>query len=85
MSPESKKTYTIRLPERVAARIEKQAAISGIAPTTLIQSLVVDTCIRLAVTAVGGSASNLIGKLDSLKGSAPPSASQNPAPPSRLG
>ena len=44
MSQESKRTYTIRLPEAVAARVEKQAAISGIAPTTLIQSLVVNTC-----------------------------------------
>ena len=43
MSQESKRTYTIRLPETVAARVEKQAATSGVAPTTLIQSLVVDT------------------------------------------
>lgn len=63
MSQESKKTYTIRLPEAVAARVEKQAAISGIAPTTLIQSLIVNTCMRPAETAVGGPASNLIGKL----------------------
>ncbi len=66
MSRESKRTYTIRLPEMVAARVEKQAAMSGIAPTTLIQSLVVDTCTRLAETAVGGPASNLIGKRDAL-------------------
>jgi len=66
MSQESKRSYTIRLPETVAARVEKQAAISGVAPTTLIQSLVVDTCMRLAETAVGGPASNLIGKLDAL-------------------
>ena len=67
MSQESKRTYTIRLPETVAARVEKQAASSGIAPTTLIQSLVVDTCMRPAETAVGGPSANLIGKLDALK------------------
>jgi len=66
MSQESKRTYTIRLPETIAARVESQAAISGTSPTTLIQSLVVDTCMRLAETVVGGSASNLIGKLDAL-------------------
>ncbi len=67
MSPENKRTYTIRLPETVAARVDKQAASSGIAPTTLIQSLVVDTCMHPAETAVGGPASNLIGQLDALK------------------
>ena len=56
MSQESKRTYTIRLPETVAARVEKQAAISGTTPTTLIQSLVVDTCTRIAETPVGGPA-----------------------------
>src|SRR6266436_3642054 len=66
MSQESKRTYTIRLPEPVAVRVEKQAAISGTAPTTLIQSLVVDTCMRPTEAALGGPASNLIGKLDAL-------------------
>jgi hypothetical protein len=66
MSQESKRTYTIRLPEMVAARVEKQAAISGIAPTTLIQSLIVDTCTRLVEVEVGGPTSNLIGKLDAI-------------------
>ena len=66
MSQESKRTYTIRLPETIAARVESQAGISGAAPTTLIQSLVVDTCMRLAETAIGGPASNLIGKLAAL-------------------
>lgn len=66
MSQESKRTYTIRLPETVAARVEKQAAISGVAPTTLIQSLVVDTCMQVGDAAVGGTASSLIGKLDAL-------------------
>jgi|SRR5271156_2463101 len=67
MSQESKRTYTIRLPETIAAGVEKQAAISGTAPTTLIQSLVVDTCTHLAETAVGDPTSNLIGKLDALR------------------
>jgi hypothetical protein len=66
MSQESKRTYTIRLPETVAARVEKQAAVSGIAPTTLIQSVVVDTYIRLGDTGVRGPASNLIDKHDVL-------------------
>jgi hypothetical protein len=66
MSQESKRTYTIRLPEMVAARVEKQAAISGIATTTLIQSLVVDACTHLAGTAAESPASNLIGKLDAI-------------------
>jgi hypothetical protein len=66
MNHESKRTYTIRLPDTVAARFERQAVSSRIAPTTLIQSLVVDTCMRLAETGVAGPASNLIGKLDAL-------------------
>ena len=66
ISQESKRTYTIRLPEAVAARVEKQAASSDIAPTTLIQSLVVDKCRHIAETAVGDPGSNLIGKLDAL-------------------
>jgi hypothetical protein len=56
MSRENKRTYTIRLPETVAARVEKQAASSNIPPTTLLQSLVVDTYMHLAEIAVGGSA-----------------------------
>ena len=40
MTQEAKQTYTIRLPEQVAARIEAQATGFGIAPTTLIQSLI---------------------------------------------
>jgi hypothetical protein len=66
MSQESKRTYTIRLPETVAARVERQAESSGIAPTTLIQSLVVDAFTRVDETALGGPASNLTGKLDAL-------------------
>jgi len=66
MSQESKRTYTIRLDEMVAARVEKQAAMSGIAPTRLIQSLVADAFTLLAKTPVVGPASNLIGKIDAL-------------------
>jgi hypothetical protein len=40
MTEQAKQTFTIRLPEQVAARIEAQATGLGIAPTTLIQSLV---------------------------------------------
>lgn len=39
MAEEARHTYTIRLPERIAARIEEQASGLGIAPTTLVQSL----------------------------------------------
>lgn len=41
MAEETKKTYTIRLPEQMAARVEAQAASMNITPTTLLQSLVV--------------------------------------------
>lgn len=40
MAEETKKTYTIRLPEQVAARIEAQAAGMHVSPTTLLQSLI---------------------------------------------
>ena len=40
MSEEPKQTYTIRIPEQVAACIEDAARSRGITPTTLIQSLV---------------------------------------------
>lgn len=40
MTEQAKQTFTIRLPEQVAARIEAQATGLGIAPTTLIQSLI---------------------------------------------
>ncbi|MGC1400721.1 hypothetical protein [Candidatus Binatus sp.] len=66
MSQESKRTYTIRLPEAVAARVEGQAESSGIAPTTLIQSLVADAFALLGKAAVGGPASSVISKLDAL-------------------
>lgn len=40
MAEEARHTYTIRLPERIAARIEEQATGLGSTPTTFIQSLV---------------------------------------------
>ncbi|MBF6558761.1 MAG: hypothetical protein IVW56_00620 [Candidatus Binataceae bacterium] len=41
MAEETKKTYTIRLPETVAAQTETQAASMNVTPTTLLQSLIV--------------------------------------------
>lgn len=41
MAEDARKTYTVRLPEWVAARIETQASTAGIAPTTLIQSCLI--------------------------------------------
>jgi transposase-like protein len=38
---ELKQTYTIRIPEQVAMRMEEVARTHGITPTTLIQSLIV--------------------------------------------
>lgn len=66
MSQENKRTYTIRLPETVAARVEKQAESSDISPTTLIQSLVIDTWRSDRERELGDPASELIGKLDAL-------------------
>ncbi len=40
MAEETRHTYTIRPPEQVAEQIEKRANSLGIAPTTLIQSLI---------------------------------------------
>ena len=40
MVEERKKTYTIRLPDQVAARIEAHAAGMDVSPTTLLQSLI---------------------------------------------
>ncbi len=40
MGEEFKRTYTIRIPEQVAARMEEAARTHGITPTTLIQSLI---------------------------------------------
>jgi hypothetical protein len=40
MGKELKQTYTIRIPEQVAMRMEEAARIHGITPTTLIQSLI---------------------------------------------
>lgn len=41
MGEELKQTYTIRIPERVAIRMEEMAQIHGITPTTLIQTLII--------------------------------------------
>ena len=40
MGEELKQTYTIRIPEQIAARMEEAARTHGITPTTLIQSLI---------------------------------------------
>ena len=40
MGEELKRTYTIRIPDPVAARIEEAARTHGITPTTLLQSLI---------------------------------------------
>ncbi len=40
MGEELKRTYTIRIPDPVAGRIEEAARTHGITPTTLIQSLI---------------------------------------------
>lgn len=40
MAEETKKTYTIRLPEQVASKIEAQSAALNVSPTTLLQSLI---------------------------------------------
>jgi len=41
MAEDARKTYTVRLSEQVAGRIETQASTAGIAPTTLIQSCLI--------------------------------------------
>jgi hypothetical protein len=40
MADETKKTYTIRLPETMAAQVETQAASMNVTPTTLLQSFI---------------------------------------------
>ena len=40
MNEDTTKSYTIRLPERIASRLEANATEAGITPTTLIRSLV---------------------------------------------
>jgi len=40
MADETKKTYTIRLPEKYAAQVENHAASMNATPTTLLQSLI---------------------------------------------
>lgn len=43
MNEETRKTYTIRLPERIASRLEARATEAGTTPTTLIQSMIVSS------------------------------------------
>lgn len=44
MPEESKKTYTIRLPEAAAQRVQQAAEELGITPTAFIQALVAEHC-----------------------------------------
>jgi hypothetical protein len=41
MRDASRKSYSIRLPERIAAELEVSASQAGITPTTLIQQLII--------------------------------------------
>jgi hypothetical protein len=41
MNEEPRKSYTIRLPAQIAARLEACASAAGTAPTTLIQLLII--------------------------------------------
>jgi hypothetical protein len=41
MSDASRKSFSIRLPERIAVRLESSASQAGITPTTLIQQVIV--------------------------------------------
>jgi hypothetical protein len=56
MNEEQRRTYTIRLPEQVAEQIEKRATALGIAPTTLLQSLIT----RHSAAGSGGSDTTLV-------------------------
>jgi hypothetical protein len=66
MAEETKKTFTIRLPEHIAARVETQAASMNVSPTTLLQSLIVR---RFEVASEGDTAAlaALSGKLETVK------------------
>src|SRR5260370_41845533 len=44
MAEETKKTYTIWLPEQLAGTVEAQAASVNVTPTTLLQSLIAQHC-----------------------------------------
>jgi hypothetical protein len=78
---EARHTYTIRLPEQVAARIEAQATGFGIAPTTLIQSLISGQ-FENGATQRGGldpaALAKLGEKLDALRKTASCSDRRNP-------
>lgn len=68
MAEETKKTYTIRLSEQLAGRIEEQAASANVTPTTLLQSLIAR---HFGVVGQGGtdtaSLVTLGGKLEALR------------------
>src|SRR6266852_8854780 len=68
MAEETKKTYTIRLPDQLAGRVEAQAASVNVTPTTLLQSLIVQ---HFDVAGNGGpdtaSLVALRGKLEELR------------------
>ena len=49
MADETKKTYTIRLPEKYAAQVENHAASMNATPTTLLQSLIAQSAEGTAV------------------------------------
>lgn len=68
MAEETKKTYTIRLPETVAAQVETQAASMNVTPTTLLQSHIVDHFESRGETAFDTAPLALLGgKLDALR------------------
>ena len=58
MSEETRKSYTIRLPERIASWLETNATEAGITPTTLIQSLIT----RQFETSIGSAKARLAEK-----------------------
>ncbi len=68
MAEETKKTYTIRLPEQLAGRVEAQAASVNVTPTTLLQSLIAQ---HFDVARQGGPDTaplvSLGGKLEALR------------------
>jgi hypothetical protein len=64
MAEETKKTYTIRLPEQVAAQIEAQAAGRNVTPTNLLQTLIVQ---RFALAGDTAPLATLGGKLEAIR------------------
>ncbi|HUA36030.1 MAG TPA: hypothetical protein VMA09_20635, partial [Candidatus Binataceae bacterium] len=67
---ERKQTYTIRIPEEIATRIEDAARTRGIPPTTLLQSLVLHkfkSQQSADFEAEGLAAQTIVAKLESLR------------------